>query len=288
MLDLSISKLEARFSKIDFDDYALSYSGGKDSHLLYWFIKDYLKDDKIKIVGVDTYREHSEIRERIYKNCDKVLTPELSMKKINEIYGMPCFSKIQDGFIHEYQRGSNAKSITARVERTPNIVDGREIVSHFALNKKASELTVSGKLHKVSNKCCDYTKKIPMKKYAKENDKKYIIGVRASEGIQRKAKYTSCLSKKDNKFTPLFDFTDADVTELYDYYNIEIPNIYKNVSRTGCVGCPYARSSELIRAFSYTTKSQQKYALDSFGESYKVKGIYMDLLLEYQQVKLNI
>ena len=33
----------------------ICYSGGKDSHFLYWFIKEYLKRDDIKIVGVNTY-----------------------------------------------------------------------------------------------------------------------------------------------------------------------------------------------------------------------------------------
>lgn len=121
MIKLSIAKLEHRFSKIDYDEYYLSYSGGKDSHLLYWFIKNYLKDDKIKIVGVNIFREHSEIRERIYKNCDEVLVPELSMTEINEKYGMPCFTKNQDDFISRYQKGSRAESTLKYVERRKKI-----------------------------------------------------------------------------------------------------------------------------------------------------------------------
>lgn len=283
MIELSIAKLEARFSKIDFTEYCLSYSGGKDSHLLYWFIKEYLNDDKIKIVGVDTFREHSEIRERIYKHCDVVLNPELPMKKINEMYGMPCFTKKQDDFIYRYQNDLNCESILKYIKQELD-EDGRR--SKYSLNNTASELTLNGSLHKVSSKCCDYTKKIPLKKYAKENDKKYIMGVRGSESAQRQAQYTSCLTKKDSKFVPLFDFTNDDVAELYAYYKIEIPNVYKNIERTGCIGCPYSRN--LILDFTMATKSQQKYALDSFEESYKVKGVYTELLMIYQQIKLDI
>ena len=66
---LSIAKLENRFiNKIDKNDYYLSYSGGIDSHLLYWFIKNILKDNSIPIVAVNTYREHVEIKDRIYQN----------------------------------------------------------------------------------------------------------------------------------------------------------------------------------------------------------------------------
>ena len=37
--------LKSRFDKIKPNTYYLSYSGGKDSHFLYWFIKEYLKSD---------------------------------------------------------------------------------------------------------------------------------------------------------------------------------------------------------------------------------------------------
>ena len=43
--------LEAKFKKIDKKQYYLSYSGGRDSHFLYWFIKEWLHDEEIEIVG---------------------------------------------------------------------------------------------------------------------------------------------------------------------------------------------------------------------------------------------
>lgn len=47
--------LRDRFNaKIDFNNYFLAYSGGKDSHFLYWFIKEFLHDERIEIVGVNT------------------------------------------------------------------------------------------------------------------------------------------------------------------------------------------------------------------------------------------
>ena len=42
---LKLKCLKSRFqTKIDKHDYYLSYSGGRDSHFLYWFIKEYLKE----------------------------------------------------------------------------------------------------------------------------------------------------------------------------------------------------------------------------------------------------
>ena len=114
--DSYLIKLMKRFKdKIEFEKYYLSYSGGKDSHFLYWFIKQVLQDRKIKIVGINTYMEHHEIRERIYANCDVVLIPKLKPFEIKEKYGSPCFSKQQDDWIDRYQRGSRCKSLIQRV-----------------------------------------------------------------------------------------------------------------------------------------------------------------------------
>ena len=55
--DTYLIKLMQRFKeKIDFDKYYLSYSGGKDSHFLYWFIKEYAPEFKdIKVVAILVY-----------------------------------------------------------------------------------------------------------------------------------------------------------------------------------------------------------------------------------------
>lgn len=83
--------LKERFKLIDPSKYYLSYSGGKDSHFLYWFIKEILKDENIEIVSVNTTMEHPEILERINKNADKVLFPSLKPMEIKEKYRYSLF-----------------------------------------------------------------------------------------------------------------------------------------------------------------------------------------------------
>jgi tRNA(Ile)-lysidine synthase TilS/MesJ len=86
-----INKLKKRFLLIDPSKYYLAYSGGKDSHFLYWFIKEVLKDNKIEIVSVNTLMEHQEILERINKNADRVLLPSLKPMEIKEKYRYSLF-----------------------------------------------------------------------------------------------------------------------------------------------------------------------------------------------------
>ena len=259
--------LEERFrAKIDFDKYYLAYSGGKDSHFLLWFIREYLNDEKIKIVGVNTSFEIPEIRDRILKNCDVILHPAKSRWDIKAQYGIPCFSKQQEEYIYRYQRGS-------RSENTMNAVMGKGRL--FVLNKLARELLLSGRLHRVSNKCCYYNKELPMTRYGRASGRKAIIGVRQSESKTRNAKYTSCLRTNGN-FTPIFDFSDTLIDAIYEAYGIEIPRIYEAVSRTGCGGCPYSRNCR--KELQYLPELQRQKTIDYFRESYEVKGISHALL----------
>lgn len=266
--------LKSRFDKIKPNTYYLSYSGGKDSHLLYWFIKEYLKRDDIKIVGINTYMEHHEIRDRILKNSDIVLYPEMKPMEVKAKYGSPCFSKIQDDFIDRYQRGSRSKSLMERIASRSFVgKDGKVHKSSFSLNAKARELLLSGKLHRVSPKCCKILKKNTAHKFEKETGLKAILGVRGDEGAMRKTQYKSCFTK-DKKFTPLWDLSDELQEKIIKKYNIEVPEVYKYIKRTGCMGCPYGSyKGDTQKELALISDSQRKFVMEYFKESYEVLGI---------------
>ena len=258
-------------NKIDFEKSYLAYSGGKDSHLIKWFI-DHMGYD-ITIVGVNTYREHAEIRDRIYENSDIVLYPVKTIDEIKEKnIGIPCFTKNQDEYIDRYQRGSRAKSTLSKFEHTG---DG---TGKYGVNKKATELTLKNKLHRVSRKCCYWSKELPMMQYGEDNNKKAIIGIRQAESINRE-KTPSCLADNGN-FYPSYDLTDQIVEAIEKENSIYIPKIYKYVPRTGCIGCPYGRNIE--KELSIVKKNQRDYAIHSFKESYDVKGI------NYKDEQMNL
>ena len=132
-----LEDLKTKFNKINSQEYYLSYSGGKDSHLLYWFIKEYAKEfSNIKVVGINTYMEHPEIRERIYKYSDKVLLPAMKPFEIKEKYGIPCFSKEQDFYIYYFQNAIRkdrvpSETIKAKINGTYK--------TGFSISKKARE-----------------------------------------------------------------------------------------------------------------------------------------------------
>ena len=267
-VDFYLKDLESKFKKINSKDYYLSYSGGKDSHFLYCFIKEYLQDNDITIVGSNTYMEHHEILQRIIKNSDVVLKPTMKPFEIKEKYGIPCFSKQQDYFIEYFQNGSQAKSVLERFYGTSK--------SWFNVSKKAREYVLSENAHKISPKCCKYLKKEPFRLYEKESGKKAILGVRSCESKMRRSQYKSCFTK-DRKFTPIYDLTDGLLDQIYEAYNIEIPNVYKYVTRTGCMGCPYGSyKKECEVELQLINENQRKFVTKYFKESYDVLGVHYE------------
>ena len=280
-IDFYLEDLKSKFRKLKnvggYSKYYLSYSGGKDSHLLYWFIKEYsypeFKD--IEIVGINTYMEHHEILKRILKNSDVVLIPEMKPFQIKEKYGIPCFSKVQDDFIDRWQKGCRSKSLVDRIERQTFIgKDGKERPHKFKLNKKARNLLLSGKLHRVSPKCCFYLKKKTAHDYEKKTGRRAILGVRGDESIMRKEQYKSCFTKT-LKFTPLHDLTDELLNKIYSKYNIEIPSVYQHIERTGCMGCPYgSHYGDTEKELALLNDNQRKFVMEYFKESYEVLGIH--------------
>lgn len=269
-VDFYLMDLKSRFDKIKLNTYYLSYSGGKDSHFLYWFIKEYLKRDDIKIVGCNTYMEHHEILKRILKNSDIVLRPKLKPFEIKEKYGIPCFSKMQDSIIDRYQRGSRAKSTLERIYGIDT--SGRDWTK-FKLNKTAKTMLLDDTLHRVSPNCCKYLKKEPFKKFEKETGLKPILGVRGMESVLRATKYQSCFTK-NKTFTPIYDLSDELLDKIYDKYNIEIPEVYEHVCRTGCMGCPYGSyKHDTEKELMFINDNQFEFVCKYFKESYEVLGI---------------
>lgn len=269
-VELYLTDLKSKFDKIKPNTYYLSYSGGKDSHFLYWFIKEYLKRDDIKIVGINTYMEHHEILKRILKKCDIVLYPKIKPMEIKAKYGIPCFSKEQDFYIYYYQNAIRkgkkpSKTIQEKIDGTYK--------TGFCLSKKAREYVKSDKAHKITHLCCHYLKKEPARRFEKETGLKPILGIRSNESMMRKQQYKTCFTK-DGKFTPIHDLSDELLDKIYEKYNIELPEVYNHICRTGCMGCPYGSyKHDTEKELDLILPQQRKFVEEYFRESYEVLGI---------------
>ena len=119
----------------------------------------------------------------------------------------------------------------------------------------------------IDNKCCQYLKKKPFDKWAKQNGLRgYMTGERAAEGGARLSNMQARINKGGSACTrtkgdqivklPIIDWTDEDIDEFIKAYNVPLSKAYTlyGSDRTGCIGCPFAgqRLTQSLKAlFDY-------------------------------------
>jgi len=167
-----LEDLKSKFSKINPNEYYLAYSGGRDSHFLLWFIREYLHETRIPAVYSNTGMEIPEIRDRALANCDVVLKPVMKHYEIKEKYGIPLNTKASDQYVWNYQKrkeqGISDEDMPDWVKYyAMRQVDATErgrklgLLGFTVVNKRTSEAMINGSLHKVSDRCCMFLKKMP-------------------------------------------------------------------------------------------------------------------------------
>ena len=284
-----LEDLKSKFAKIDPNQYYLAYSGGRDSHFLLWFIREYLHETRIPSVFENTGMEIPEIRDRALANADVILKPVMKHYEIKEKFGIPLNSKVSDEWVYRYQtkkeQGVSDEEMCNTIKhmvlrQVDALPRGRKlgILSKYAVNKKTSDAVMKGTLHKVSHLCCKYLKKEPAKNYEKESGLKPILGIMGEESQARKARNKSCF-RKNGTFTPLWDLTHDLQEEIEKYYGIEVPSVYQYVNQTGCAGCHYGQHGKnpwknTDIELSLCGEGQRKFILDYFRESYEFKGYH--------------
>lgn len=282
-----LEDLKSKFTKINPSEYFLAYSGGRDSHFLLWFIREYLHETRIPAVFSNTGMEIPEIRDRGLANADVVLKPATKHAEIKEKYGIPLNTKASDKWVYSYQtrreQGISDEDMPNWIKyyamrQVDAIQHGRDTgkLSYTVVNMKTCEAMMAGTLHKVSNLCCTYLKKLPAKKWSKENHKKQITGIMGSESWNRKTNFKGCFTSKGH-FTPLWDLTEELRNKIEEYCGIDVPKVYQYVNQTGCAGCPYGQHGK--NKFESTNielslcgEGQRKFIINYFRESYDFKG----------------
>lgn len=246
-----LGKIKKVISEYGEDNFYVAFSGGKDSTILSWLIDEALPDNNIPRVYADTGIELEMIRKFVFnkKTKDKrieILKPVTPIKKMLEKEGYPFKSKMHSGILDKYQRNGKITSVLQYLGERP---DKKPWSPQNSCPKKLKYQFSEDFKIRVSENCCKYLKKNPIKKYQKKEKKPYaIVGIMKAEGGQRR-NATCMVIKKDNleSFHPLINATKEWEDWLIEKYNIEICDIYKepyNFTRTGCKGCPFAKDLE--------------------------------------------
>lgn len=242
-----IEKIIQIITRYNENNFYISFSGGRDSTVLRDLIDRAIPHNNIPSVHINTGIELKSIEDFVKKCAErddrvKIIKPQENIKKVLSEYGYPFKSKMHSKILSQYQRGVNGVTIHNYLADNQRTTDW----SSFRTCPKILKYQFTPDFNiKVSDKCCEYLKEKPLKKWSFENAKPFaIIGVMRSEGGRRET--ANCLAFRNNKLTafqPLAPLPIDFIDEYVKYFNIEIADVYNppyNFTRTGCKGCPFA------------------------------------------------
>jgi 3'-phosphoadenosine 5'-phosphosulfate sulfotransferase (PAPS reductase)/FAD synthetase len=240
----------------------LSYSGGRDSHLLLHIIRNVLKqnNEQFPAIYAKTYNEFAEIRHRIE---EQDITSVHNGRKIFEIFkteGLPLYGKQFSKWWNDfYVKKWNVK------------ITNETVLKDYT---KRSEWVNSCGLC-ISDKCCKVLKEDILHK-----NKANIVGLRKEEKGRRSTgvnkEYDFCVKNSKILFKPIFDVSDSELEEIEKVLGIPNPNIYNYLSRTGCVMCGFGTKKMIIEKIKYLylhEPSRAKFYVHFFNDYLKYRKI---------------
>lgn len=241
-IDHSLGAIDQFYQRLDGKVY-VSFSGGKDSTVLYWLARKIYPD--IKAVFCNTGNEYPDIVKFVNQmkgdGCNiEIIHPKLKPQEVMEQKGFPLVGKQQSRFIYQAR---NTKSEFLRNIRL-NGVKGKTYNTTFGkISDKWQYLVYEP--YETSERCCDELKKKPFNEYRRKNKVFPIFGTMAEESQIRKRSFIhrgSCniFDGKDSSSMPMGIWLEQDVLDCIEKYNIPISDIYrKGAKRTGCMFCGY-------------------------------------------------
>ena len=277
---------------------SISVSGGSDSdcivHLICNYFPEYLP--KCNFVFVNTGLEYAATKRHI---ADLESKYGITIDKIRgesvvtacRKYGFPILNKVKAHYIDMYRR------------RTPKgyylVFEADDPKMHFRFTEEERRLAryIDENGINVSAKCCDVSKKHPMKKYQHEHQIDLAVtGERKSEGGQRAIIHKSCYEEQKDvdRYMPLFWWSDAAKSLYKETEGIIYSDCYEiwGMKRTGCVGCPFGKNTaeELELMFQYEPNLYAA-CMAVFGQAYELTDRFncrrRKCLPEYMQYTLT-
>lgn len=240
-IDHSLGAIDQFYQRLNGKVY-VSFSGGKDSTVLYWLARKIYSD--IKAVFCNTGNEYPDIVKFVNRMKDEggnieIIHPKLKPQEVMSKYGFPLISKETSSIIKDIK--FNPESVRSR--RALGL-----ITTSYRGRVPEKWKWLIDEPYWVSKKCCDKLKKEPAYAFESRTGLAPILGIMCDESNQRTTDYLKrggcnvfSHTKRDRSTShPLSIWTEKDIWDCIEKYNIPIADIYKKgATRTGCMFCGY-------------------------------------------------
>lgn len=309
----SFAKISEWYSYWNSEVY-VSFSGGKDSTVLADMCARWCKvvNKTLYLVFVNTGLEYPEIQRHVKDFAqwlrDKygievvldILRPEMRFDEVVRKYGYPIISKSVSNCIRGAKNGSQYR--IKRLNGEIVLPDGTKGIWNDEKYKPLLDVDF-----KISEQCCDITKKKPTKEYEKKSGRKPIIATMAVESKLREKNWLAngCNAFHGNRpmSTPMSFWTEQDVLQYIKEEQIPICSVYGDIvyaedsdqmriedfgidvggreklattgcDRTGCIfcafGCHLEKEPSRFQRLKETHPRQYKYCIE--GGAYAEDG----------------
>lgn len=277
---LTKQRIKAWYEHFDGEVY-VCFSGGKDSTVLKHIVDSIYPD--VPAVFVNTGLEYPEIRSFAIhqKNVIRV-DPKIKFYDVIKNYGYPVIGKKQARFIRDLQNASDKNRATVNLRLTGFNRKG-QFCSSQILSKKWVYLKDAP--FKVSEQCCDYMKKEPLKRYQKETGRFPIIGTMTHESDLREKEWLkhgcNAFEKVNPTSQPISFWTEQDILHYIVENGLQIASVYGEVvkenglfrltgeQRTGCMFCMFGVHLEdepnRFQRMKITHPRQYEYCMTELG-----------------------
>lgn len=277
-IEYSLSKIW-EFGELSQTSPMVSYSGGKDSSVLLWLVRQELPNTKACFI--DTRLEYPEIRSFV-RNTPNTLTlrPKHRFKNIVSNWGWPMVSKKVSRFVHDLQNPTTKNAATRHLRLTGETLDGTKTLPHYKIPKKWKFMVKQNRF-RFSDRCCVFLKESPFSGLKSAQ----FIGTRADDSQRRKFGYLkngcNLFGATVTRSTPLAFWTEQDILECIQTHKIPVCSVYGEIRKTldglqfskakntGCVFCGYGLQNEShpnrFEKLRETHPNLWKYAVEKLG-----------------------
>jgi 3'-phosphoadenosine 5'-phosphosulfate sulfotransferase (PAPS reductase)/FAD synthetase len=246
----------------------LSYSGGRDSHLLLHLIRKTMgySNADFQAVYVKTHNEFHEVRHRIEEQDITILDGGGRIFEIFKKEGLPLWSKDCSLNIRYAMKSNDQfKRYSAHWESKEGTQWDYRNQYYWCKNQGIG----------CSDRCCEILKEKTLGKAGTN-----IAGLRKDEGGRRSTgrnkEYDFCVKNSKVLFKPIFDISNSELTEIERALKIQRLNIYNYLDRTGCVMCGFGTKKQIAEKINYLRwyePARAKFYMNYFKEYLKFRKI---------------